>query len=190
MKRLKYPLSSILPRAHYISTLSLQFTLFIKSNSKLLIVWEYRNTMQHPDSNYWYAGITSQYTSTIGPQYSESSNTEHDSNGNTPTTLTSYSGFSSSGLYSPQYSGVQNDYYADANVVTAFEGALTSRPTFYSLGWTMNSPNVRLYSFRVPKCKEPYFELKSPFTPTTETPRKIYLDEAKYVRRKCRCYEY
>jgi hypothetical protein len=140
--------------------------------------------------------------------YSLSSyNEEYNFNDNEPILS---SGFPISALYSAQYYGSQkesytdanfekaseegstsrptvDESYTDANFEKAFEEGSTSRPTASSLGWTMNSPNVRLYSFRVRKGKEPYFELKSPFAPTSETPGKIYLDHAKYVLLKCHC---
>jgi hypothetical protein len=111
-------------------------------------------------------------------------NEEYNFNDNEPI---SSSGFPSSALYNAQYYDAQKESYTDANFEKASEEGSTSRPTASSLGWTMNSPNMQLYSFRVRKGKEPYFELKSPFTPTSETPGKIYLDHAKYVRLKCHC---
>jgi hypothetical protein len=36
-----------------------------------------------------------------------------------------------------------------------------------------------LYKFVVQKSKEPYFEMMDPFTPTPQTPAKVYLDNPK-----------
>jgi len=51
------------------------------------------------------------------------------------------------------------------------------RPTPTSLGWSRPSELVKLYNFVVPKGKEPYLQLKDNWTPTYETPTKVFLDE-------------
>jgi hypothetical protein len=137
--------------------------------------------MEYPKSNDGYdTNSMSQNMSTNASQYSQSSNNmEYNWENNTPNTPTSPSGFSSYALYSAQSSGVQLESYTDANFETAFEGGSTSRPTVNALGLAMNSPILQLYSFIVSKGEEPHFKLNSPWTPTLQTPEKIYLDHAK-----------
>jgi hypothetical protein len=125
----------------------------------------------------------SQYTGTNGSQYPvSSSNADNNFNGNKPI---SSPGFSSFAPVNFQYFDIQKEPSTIANFENAFEEESASRTTVESLGWAVNSPNMQLYSFRVLKSKEPYFELKSPFIQTPETPGKIYLGHAKYVRLKC-----
>jgi hypothetical protein len=45
-----------------------------------------------------------------------------------------------------------------------------------TLGWLPNSELLKLYKFVVRNSKEPYFQLMDPWTPTQQTPRKVYLD--------------
>lgn len=55
----------------------------------------------------------------------------------------------------------------------------TTRWTPNTLGWTPNSDLLNLYKFVVRNSKEPYFQLMEPWTPTQETPMKVYLDNPK-----------
>jgi hypothetical protein len=56
----------------------------------------------------------------------------------------------------------------------------TVRHTPLSLGWSRGTELVKLYRFIVPaKGKLPYFELLEKFTPTYETPSRVYLDDSK-----------
>ena len=56
-----------------------------------------------------------------------------------------------------------------------------TRWTPITLEWTTNSKLLNLYKFVVRKSKEPYFELLDPYTPTFETPSRVYLDHPEYV---------
>ena len=47
------------------------------------------------------------------------------------------------------------------------------------LGWSHNTELLKLYTFIVPKSKEPYFQLRESWTPTYETPKTVYLDQSK-----------
>jgi hypothetical protein len=53
-----------------------------------------------------------------------------------------------------------------------------ARHTPTSLGWPRGTDFVKLYKFIVPKGKLPYFQLQERFTPTYETPQRVYLDES------------
>jgi hypothetical protein len=64
-------------------------------------------------------------------------------------------------------------------------GSETIRYTPRTLGWTHGTELLKLYSFVVPKGKEPYFELQG-WTPTTETPSKVYLDTPVYAAESAR----
>jgi hypothetical protein len=48
-----------------------------------------------------------------------------------------------------------------------------------SLGWTHGTKLLSLYSFVVPKGKDPYLDLLEDWTPTYETPLRVYLDQPK-----------
>lgn len=48
--------------------------------------------------------------------------------------------------------------------------------TLQSLGWTANTQLLKLYKFTVQKGKEPYFDLRSQWPATPETPQRVYLD--------------
>jgi hypothetical protein len=50
-----------------------------------------------------------------------------------------------------------------------------------SLGWPPGTDFVKLYKFIVQKGKLPYFQLREKWTPTYETPQKVYLDEPTLV---------
>jgi hypothetical protein len=45
-----------------------------------------------------------------------------------------------------------------------------------TLGWMPNSELLNRYKFIVRNSKEPYFQLMDPWTPTQQTPAKVYLD--------------
>jgi hypothetical protein len=63
---------------------------------------------------------------------------------------------------------------------SSFQQTDNMRHTPNSLEWgTKGIDFVRLYKFIVPKGKQPYFQLLDEWTPTYETPLKVYLDEAK-----------
>jgi hypothetical protein len=55
------------------------------------------------------------------------------------------------------------------------------RHTLSSLGWVHGTKTelLKLYAFVVLRGKEPYFELLERWTPTYETPLRVYLDESK-----------
>jgi hypothetical protein len=53
------------------------------------------------------------------------------------------------------------------------------RPTPSSLGWAKGTEIIKLYTFMMPKGQSPYLRLQDKWTPTYETPAKVYLDEAK-----------
>jgi hypothetical protein len=48
--------------------------------------------------------------------------------------------------------------------------------TVQSLGWTADTQLLKLYKFAVLKGKEPYFDLRSQWPATPETPQRVYLD--------------
>jgi hypothetical protein len=48
-----------------------------------------------------------------------------------------------------------------------------------SLGWTHGTKLLSLYSFVVPKGQDPYLDLIEEWTPTYETPLRVYLDQPK-----------
>jgi hypothetical protein len=57
--------------------------------------------------------------------------------------------------------------------------AESMRYTPTSLGWPQGSEFVELYQFIVPKGEPPYFQLHDKWTPTYQTPPRVYLDEPK-----------
>ena len=62
---------------------------------------------------------------------------------------------------------------------TTFNQPASTRWTPITLGWPTNNELLKLYKFIVQKSKEPYFELMEPWTPTAQTPTKVYLDSPK-----------
>jgi len=52
-----------------------------------------------------------------------------------------------------------------------------------SLGWTHGTKLLSLYSFVVPKGQDPYLDLLEDWTPTYETPLRVYLDQPKRIER-------
>jgi hypothetical protein len=54
--------------------------------------------------------------------------------------------------------------------------AVLIRPTPITLGWRTDVEHLGLYIFKFQRGKEPYFELKDHWTPTNQTPAKVYLD--------------
>jgi hypothetical protein len=61
----------------------------------------------------------------------------------------------------------------------SFQQTENVRHTPSSLGWSQGTELVKLYKFIVPKGKMPYFQLRENWTPTYETPARVYLDESK-----------
>jgi hypothetical protein len=61
----------------------------------------------------------------------------------------------------------------------SFQQTENVRHTPSSLGWSQGTELVKLYRFIVPKGKMPYFQLRETWTPTLETPARVYLDESK-----------
>jgi hypothetical protein len=61
----------------------------------------------------------------------------------------------------------------------SFQQTENVRHTPSSLGWSQGTELVKLYEFKVPKGKRPYFQLRKGWTPTYETPALVYLDESK-----------
>ena len=61
----------------------------------------------------------------------------------------------------------------------SFQQTENVRHTPSSLGWSQGTELVKLYRFIVPKGKMPYFQLLEKWTPTYETPPRVYLDESK-----------
>jgi hypothetical protein len=53
------------------------------------------------------------------------------------------------------------------------------RHTPSSLGWAKDTELLKLYTLTIPKGQLPYLQLLEKWTPTYETPVKVYLDEAK-----------
>ena len=82
--------------------------------------------------------------------------------------------------YSPVYennSQPPQQYHSSYNGY--FQQTESVRHTPSSLGWSQGTELVKLYKFIVPKGKLPYFELLEKWTPTYNTPTRVYLDEAK-----------
>lgn len=61
----------------------------------------------------------------------------------------------------------------------SFQQTENVRHTPSSLGWSQGTELVKLYRFIVPKGKMPYLQLLDEWTPTYETPERVYLDESK-----------
>jgi len=59
---------------------------------------------------------------------------------------------------------------------TTFDQSDSMRWTPSALGWMPNSELLKLYKFVVRGSKEPYFQLMDQWTPTPQTPVKVYLD--------------
>ena len=59
---------------------------------------------------------------------------------------------------------------------TTFDQSDSMRWTPSALGWMPNSELLKLYKFVVRGSKEPYFLLMGQWTPTPQTPAKVYLD--------------
>jgi hypothetical protein len=57
-----------------------------------------------------------------------------------------------------------------------FDQPDSTRWTPITLGWPTNSELLKLYKFIIPSFKEPYFQLMDSWTPTPQTPAKVYLD--------------
>jgi hypothetical protein len=57
-----------------------------------------------------------------------------------------------------------------------FDQPDSMRWTPNTLGWMPNSELLNLYKFVVRNSKEPYFQLMDRWTPTQQTPAKVYLD--------------
>jgi hypothetical protein len=57
-----------------------------------------------------------------------------------------------------------------------FDQPDSTRWTPNTLGWLPNSELLNLYKFVVRKAKEPYFQLMDSWTPTQQTPARVYLD--------------
>jgi hypothetical protein len=62
---------------------------------------------------------------------------------------------------------------------SSFRQTENVRHTPSSLGWCKGTELVKLYKFIVPKGKLPYFQLLETWTPTYETPARVYLNESK-----------
>jgi hypothetical protein len=68
----------------------------------------------------------------------------------------------------------------DSSLTTPYLGQPESiKHTPSSLGWGRGTDLVKLYTFNVHKGKEPYFQLRDEWTPTPQTPSRVYLDQAK-----------
>jgi hypothetical protein len=87
-----------------------------------------------------------------------------------------------------QYEGIKpdplklNPYYPQQQYNSSYGGFQQTdnvRPTPFSLGWAKGTELAKLYTFTVPKGKLPYLQLQDKWTPTYETPAKVFLDEAK-----------
>lgn len=50
------------------------------------------------------------------------------------------------------------------------------RSTPKNLGWKTNVEHLGLYTLKILRGEEPYFELKDHWTPTNQTPAKVYID--------------
>jgi hypothetical protein len=102
----------------------------------------------------------------------------------------------SSNYLSPPTSPLDNMSYSTTNYVyeshefsqqqqfdsSPLTGQLLPESVKYTptlLGWTHNTELVKLYTFIVPKSREPYLQLREKWTPTYETPNRVYLDQPK-----------
>jgi hypothetical protein len=72
-------------------------------------------------------------------------------------------------LYSPRTSHWFTQYVEDES----------AKYTPATLRWIHDTELLSLYTFNVPKQGEPFFELHSPWSPTFQTPRRVYLDQPK-----------
>jgi hypothetical protein len=82
--------------------------------------------------------------------------------------------------YTPGYENgalAPNQQYETA--YSYYTPAENVRHTPSSLRWTQGTDLLNLYKFIVPKGKLPYFELLETFTPTYDTPTRVFLDEPK-----------
>jgi hypothetical protein len=91
-------------------------------------------------------------------------------------------------------------YYTDFDFQSSLTSSLTPQPldwpstthwfaqyvedesakcTPATLGWIPGTELLDLYTFNVPKHEEPFFELHSPWSPTSQTPHIVYLDQPK-----------
>jgi hypothetical protein len=61
----------------------------------------------------------------------------------------------------------------------SFQQTENVRHTPSSLGWSQDTELVKLYRFIVPKGKMPYFQLLEKWTPTYQTPTRVYLNESR-----------
>jgi len=65
---------------------------------------------------------------------------------------------------------------------TSLQQTDNTRHTPTSLNWGVKAADfVKLYKFIVPKSKLPYLELLEKWTPTYQTPLRVYLDEPRQV---------
>jgi hypothetical protein len=67
----------------------------------------------------------------------------------------------------------------DSSLTGHYSQSENVRYTPSSLGWTHGTELLRLYTFVVPKGLEPYLDLLQDWTPTYETPFRVYLDHPK-----------
>jgi hypothetical protein len=88
----------------------------------------------------------------------------------------------------PQYEGIKpdplkpNPYYPQQQYDSPSGGFLQTdnvRFTPSSLGWDKVTELTKRYTFKIPKGSLPYLQLQDKWTPTHETPTKVYLDQAK-----------
>jgi len=74
--------------------------------------------------------------------------------------------------------------YAEPSTPSYQPGSNRSGLSAYTpsiVGWSPESPLIELYHFVVPKGRDPYLQLNSQFTPTAETPERVYLDKPRKV---------
>jgi hypothetical protein len=113
--------------------------------------------------------------------FSTSDNFSYISSPNSPTTPSVSSLIPQTSVYSTrsQYGyDVPSSQQYDASL-GFFSATDDVRYTPSILGWTKDTELLKLYKFVVPKSKLPYFELLEQYTPTYETPFKVYLDAPK-----------
>lgn len=83
--------------------------------------------------------------------------------------------------YSPEGSqGFQTPVFPPSSFADPAPIADT-RPTPTSLGWSPDSPLLKLYKFVVTKQKDPYFELQEGYASSYQIPPRVYLDYPEYV---------
>jgi len=88
-------------------------------------------------------------------------------------------------MYSPKYEYPNNNLTTqqyDSSLPGHYSQSENVRYTPSYLGWTHGTELLKLYTFVVPKGQDPYLELGN-WTPTYETPLRVYLDQPTRVEK-------